>query len=206
MVAGARPAIWALDLLRRAAGRSSARSPRARGSASPCGRASRSGSRGARARPCGRASSLDRRRLNSPGVVVRGVDHRVDRVDVLREPSRHLADAEVVRRREPEDVDRDAHAERLELARGVVDEAGDRPAHGLGGLVGEDGALDRAVAREAHVVELDLVEARAGGGLRDRDDVVPDALVVRVRPAEAGVVLPDRRRRSSGSPGPAGPP
>ena len=55
-----------------------------------------------------------------------------------------------------------------------------------------DDVVDVAVGGEAHVVELDLVEAGARGDLGDGDVVVPDPPVVRVRPAEAGVVTPDR--------------
>ena len=54
-----------------------------------------------------------------------------------------------------------------------------------------------AVAREAHVVELDLVEAelrRLGG---DVDVVLPDALVVGVRPPEPGAVEPARAVRAA---------
>src|SRR5439155_25666562 len=59
------------------------------------------------------------------------------------------------------------------------------------GLPREHGGPDRAVAREAHVVELDLVEAGARRSLGDPDDVLPDLLAVGVRPAEARVVDPD---------------
>ena len=48
-----------------------------------------------------------------------------------------------------------------------------------------------AVAREADVVELDLVEAGAHRRLRDVEVVVPDPLVVGIRPPEAGVVDPN---------------
>src|SRR5437762_11565528 len=49
-----------------------------------------------------------------------------------------------------------------------------------------------AVAREADVVELDLVEAELCRLLGDVDVVLPDALVVGVRPAETGAVEPPR--------------
>ena len=122
---------------------------------------------------------------------MRRVDHRVDGVHVLRDPLRDLADAEVARRSEAEEVRRDAHAERLQPLGGVVDELGDHPAGRRRRLVRVDDRVDVAVGGEAHVVELDLVEAGAGGDLGDRDVVVPDALVVRVRPTEACVVVPD---------------
>ena len=67
---------------------------------------------------------------------------------------------------------------------------------GVARLAREDGALDVAVGREADVVELDLVEAGAGGDLCDRDVVVPDPTVVRIRPAEPGRVRPDRAVRA----------
>jgi hypothetical protein len=54
-----------------------------------------------------------------------------------------------------------------------------------------------AVAREAHVVELDLVEAelrRLGG---DVDVVLPDSFVVGVRPPEPGAVHPARAIRAA---------
>jgi hypothetical protein len=132
------------------------------------------------------------RQVELARAVVGRVDHRVDGVDVLREPAGHLADSKVARGRQSEDVDRHAHTEPIRLARGVVGEARDRPAHRLGGLAREDGGLDRAVAREAHVVELDLVEGRASRRLSDPDDVLPQARVVGVRPTESGVVHPDR--------------
>src|SRR4029453_18955844 len=89
-------------------------------------------------RAAGRSARIGQAELAR--VVVRRVDHRGDRVDVLREPAGLLADAEIAGRREAEDVDRDANAERLELFRRVVDEAGDRPRGRLRGLAGEDGA------------------------------------------------------------------
>src|SRR3954468_14874985 len=49
-----------------------------------------------------------------------------------------------------------------------------------------------AVAREAHVVELDLVEAELRRPAGDIDVVLPHTPVVRVRPAEAGAVHPPR--------------
>ena len=76
--------------------------------------------------------------------------------------------------------------------RRVVGELGDHPARRRRGLAREDDRLDVPVGREADVVELDLVEARACRDLGDRDVVVPDPLVVRVRPAETGLVAPDR--------------
>jgi hypothetical protein len=64
---------------------------------------------------------------------------------------------------------------------------------------------DVAVARKAHVVELDLVEAELRSLRGDVDVVLPDAPVVRVRPAEAGAVEPARAvgaaNRELGSPG-----
>ena len=127
--------------------------------------------------------------------VVRRVDHRVDRVDVLRDPLRELPDPEVARRREPEDVGRDTHAERLEPLRGVVDELGDHPGRRRRRLARVDDPLDVPVGREAHVVELDLVEAGARRHLGNRDVVVPDPPVIRVRPPEPGVVAPDGAAR-----------
>ena len=58
--------------------------------------------------------------------------------------------------------------------------------------IAEDRVRDVAVRGEADVVEHDLVEPVARGRLGDRDVVVPDALVVRVRPSEACRVLPHR--------------
>src|SRR5581483_4826837 len=101
---------------------------------------------------------------------VRRVDHRVERVDVGRHLLRHLADPEVVRGREPEDVGRDADAERVQLRGRVAEEAGDRRALRLPDLVPVDDLRDVAVAREPHVVELDLVEAGLGGCFPDADD------------------------------------
>jgi hypothetical protein len=62
-------------------------------------------------------------------------------------------------------------------------------------LPGVDRRADVAVGREADVVEHDLVEARSGGGGRDRDGVVPDAPVVRVDPRQSRVRRPDRAVR-----------
>ncbi len=55
-----------------------------------------------------------------------------------------------------------------------------------------DSTVDVPVAREARVVEHDLVEAGSGGCHRDVDVVLPDPLVVRVRPPEPGAVAPHR--------------
>ena len=118
---------------------------------------------------------------------------------------RHLADPEVVGGREPEDVGRDAHAERVQRRRRVAQEPRDRRPLRLGPRVPVDDLRDVAVAREAHVVELDLVEAGLGGGDADPDRVAPDPPVVRVHPAEAAVVQPARAVRAEhGERGPGG--
>ena len=119
-----------------------------------------------------------------------GVDHGIDRVHVTRDPARKLTDPEVPRRRQPEDVHGDPHSERLEASAGVFGEHRDRPAHGLRMLAGIADLREVAVAREADVVELDLVEAELRSLFGDVDVVLPDALVVGVRPAEAGAVEP----------------
>ena len=54
------------------------------------------------------------------------------------------------------------------------------------------GATDVPVGREADVVEHDLVEAGPRCRSCDVDVVLPDALVVRVRPPETGRIPPDR--------------
>ena len=59
-------------------------------------------------------------------------------------------------------------------------------------LAGEPDLGEVAVAREADVVELDLVEAELGRLDGDVDVVLPDPLVVGIRPAEAAVVQPGR--------------
>ena len=84
-----------------------------------------------------------------------------------------LADAEVVRRREPEDVGRDADAERVQALRGVAEEGRDRLVHRLRVLARVADEREVAVAREADVVELDLVEAGLRRGDADVDVVLP---------------------------------
>ena len=73
----------------------------------------------------------------------------------------------------------------------VLDEIGDDAPLGDARPSRIDGAVDVAVGGEADVVEHDLVEARVGGGLRDRRAVVPDAPVVGIDPAEPGDGRPD---------------
>jgi hypothetical protein len=73
-----------------------------------------------------------------------------------------------------------------------VDELRDHPRRRRRGLARIDDRVGVTVRREAHIVELDLVEARTRRDLGDRDVVVPDAAVVRVRPAEPRMVAPDR--------------
>ena len=107
---------------------------------------------------------------------------------------RPLADAHVPRRGEPEDVCSDPHAERLQLLAGVLGEARDHGGLRLARLTREDRCGEVAVGGEADVVELDLVEAGFRGGHPELDVVVPDALVVRVRPAEAGDGRPHASR------------
>src|SRR5436190_17111966 len=74
---------------------------------------------------------------------------------------------------------------------GVLREGGNRPTHRLRMRTRVADNREVAVAREAHVVELDLVEAGFRGGGGDVHVVAPDPAVVRVRPAEARVVQPE---------------
>src|SRR5439155_18314372 len=64
-------------------------------------------------------------------VVVRGVDHRIDGVDVARHATRQLTDSQVAGRGEAEDVDGYPGAERVEARNGVLGEGRVRPAHRL---------------------------------------------------------------------------
>src|SRR5450830_216189 len=123
---------------------------------------------------------------------VRGVDHRRDRVDSTRYLLRRLPDTKLVGRRQPENVGRDADTERLELTGRVAEEVSDRRRLRLVRLARPDSTLHRAVRWKSHIVELNLVESGLGGGLGNRDVVLPNFLVVLVRPAEASVVEPGR--------------
>jgi hypothetical protein len=116
---------------------------------------------------------------------VGGIDHRIDRVEVRTELLRALPDSHVAGRAEAEDVCGDPHAEWLQLLAGVLGEARDHVGLRLLRLPGEDRSGEVPVGREADVVELNLVESRLRRRLAEGDVVVPDALVVRVRPAEA---------------------
>ena len=119
------------------------------------------------------------------------IRHRRHVVDVLRDPARNLADAEVARRREAEDGGRDPRAAGLEPLLRVLDEVGDDASLGDARPARIDGAVGVAVGGEADVVEHDLVEPGVGGGLRDGRAVVPDAPIVGIDPAEAGRGRPD---------------
>ena len=68
----------------------------------------------------------------------------------------------------------DADAERLEPRAGVLEEQWDRPAHRLRVGPRDSGSPEVTVAREADVVELDLVEAQLRGLHCDVDVVLPD--------------------------------
>src|SRR5215210_2071941 len=122
---------------------------------------------------------------------MRRIDHRVDGIDELRQAARRLRDADVACRRETEHVYGHPHPLRAQAFGRVVHEARDRPTRVAAARLGENGVLDRPVARKPDVIELDFGEARAGGRAPDRDVVIPDSLVVRVDPAEACVVSPD---------------
>ena len=103
---------------------------------------------------------------------------------------------------EPEDVGRDA-ARRAACRRcdAYCANCGDRPAHRLRVLARVADQREVAVAREADVVELDLVEAEPRRGDGDVDVVLPDALVVGVRSSRARRCCarrePSRRRIAS---------
>jgi len=101
-----------------------------------------------------------------------------------------LADAELVRRGEAEDVRRDADAERVQPRGGVAEEGRDGRVLRLRVVAGEAHERDVAVRREAHVVELDLVEAGLRRGDGDVDVVAPGGARVRVEPGEAAARLP----------------
>ena len=123
---------------------------------------------------------------------MRRVGHRIDRIHDVPDLCRVLADSEVVRRRQPEDVGRDAHTERVQARGGVAQERRDRLLHRLPVLARVADERNVAVAREADVVELDLVEAGFGGGDGHVDVVAPGGAAVRVEPREAAVRPPDR--------------
>src|SRR5919106_2659497 len=131
------------------------------------------------------------RQVELTRAVMGGVDHRVDGVEVGGELPRPLANSHVARRREPEDIRGDPHAERLQALAGVLEEPHDGRGLGLLGLALVDGGREVAVGREADVVELDLVEARLCRSRGDVHVVLPDPLVVRVGPAEPAARQPD---------------
>ena len=122
----------------------------------------------------------------------RRIGHRVHRVEIRRHPPGDLADAEVTRRRQPEDSGGDTNAVRVEPAIRIAQEGRDRLALAERAAVPVGRSIDIPVGREANVVEHDLVESRPGRRSGDVDVVLPDAPVVRVRPPEAGRVPPDR--------------
>src|SRR5918999_267149 len=138
------------------------------------------------------------------GPEVGWIDHRVDAVEVRSQSARSLADAHLARGAQSEDGGGDARAERLEPPASVFEEPRDRRAPVLPLAALEDGVREVAVGGEAHVVEHDLVEARPDGRLGDVQVVLPDALVVRIAPAEAGAGRPDvacgRMDREAGPP------
>jgi len=83
----------------------------------------------------------------------------------------------------------------VQVRRHEVDVAGDRPGLRLADPRGEAHLRQVAVRGEAHVVELDLVEARPRRRRRDREVVLPGAAVAGVEPAQSGTGLPDRAVR-----------
>ena len=122
----------------------------------------------------------------------RRIGHRVDRVEIRRHPPRNLARC---RGHAPQTTRRPRrrHARRTGASRllRVAQERRDGLALAERAAIPVDGVADGAVRGEADVVEHDLVEPRTGGGDGDVDVVLPDAPVVRVRPAETGRVAPD---------------
>ena len=123
---------------------------------------------------------------------MRRVRHRIDRVDDLADLGRVLADAEIARCREAEHVDRHAHAERMQPRCRVGEERSNRCLHRLWMRAGITDDREVTVAREAHIVELDLVEACVCSRHRDVDVVAPGGPGVRVEPGEAAVRPPER--------------
>ena len=128
---------------------------------------------------------------SSAGTEERRVRHRVDRVEIGAHHARDLADAQVARGGRPK-----AAAETLTPSgpAGARRSAGRRARPRLRELVriAVDGRRDVTVGREADVVEKDLVEARSRCCGGEVDVVLPDPLVVRVRPGEPGTIAPDR--------------
>ena len=104
-----------------------------------------------------------------------------------------LADAHVagIARGLAEDISGDGYAERSELAMDIGEETGDDRLLGRRSRLGEDG-IPHPVRREAHIVEIDLVEADAISLLGDGHEIAPSGLVVRVDPVRAAGILPYR--------------
>ena len=126
-------------------------------------------------------------------MVARGIDHRADEVEVRRQLLDPLTDVGVVlvERGVAEDVGPHEGASSADLAPRPLQERGDRgqprlPGHRPGVLR----RLKLAVGREAHVVELHLVEAAVDRFLRDGDVVGPHLLAEGVDPRQILAVDP----------------
>ena len=124
-----------------------------------------------------------------------GIHHWEDDIGDAREVLPHLPDSQIVRGRgrEPENVERDRHAERAQPALEKRDVLAHRLTLALPRPVGrEDGgreALARLV-REAYVVELYLRKAEPHGLGRELGRIDPHRVVVRVHPRDVDPVAP----------------
>src|SRR5262249_21444178 len=129
----------------------------------------------------------------NPDVVARRVHHRADVIEVRRQLFDTLSDIGIVlvEGRVPEDVGSDEDAEGPELPAGPTKKARDRRQPRVL-IVGPrvPGRRQAAVGGAADVVELDLVEALAGGFLGDGDVVGPHFFAERIDPGELLVVDP----------------